>query len=841
RSVMVLLLLLAGTVALVSGDLLDAVAIGAVLALNVAIGFVTELKAHRAVEALLALEVTRARVVREGHVRELDAKELVPGDLIEIEAGQMVPADARLLQAAELRTVEASLTGEPAPADKQADARLDDETPLADRATMLYKATSVVAGHGRAVVVATGMATEVGRIGELVSTVTQEPTPLERRLDSLGRRLVAVALGTAALVVWVGLRQGIRAEEILQTALALAVAAVPEGLPVVGTIVMAVGVRRMARRRALVRHLPVVETLGSATVICTDKTGTLTAGEMTVTVIRLDDREITVTGAGFAPYGDFIDQDARIDPLADPRLRDALRICALTSRGDVAERNEVWAAVGDPTEAAMTVLARKAGLDRDTLLIEAPEVGEVPFSSERMLMATFHRDPGGIAILVKGAPRRILQRCTRGLTAGGPRDLDEEERRRLLELNSELAGRGLRVLALALKHIAHHGNREIQDLTWVGFTGMTDPPAPGVKETIAGFRRAGIRTVMLTGDQRLTAERVASDLGLRDVGEEILEGSEIDRLPDDALRVAIDRAAGYSRVSPEAKLRIIAAYQARGEIVAMLGDGVNDAAALRKADIGVAMGGRGTDMAKEASDLILQDDQFPTIAVAVEEGRVIFDNIRKVVFYLFSCNLAEILVLLGAGLAGLAPPLLPLQILWLNLLTDTVPALALAVEPAEPGIMGQPPRDPREAILSARLTRSIVGYALLIGLCSLGAYGWGLAHDPDDLTRARTLAFMTLALAQIFHLGNARSALPVLAPVRALANRYALAAVGVTAALQVLVLEVDPLARMLRLTPIGLDGWLIVVGLGLVPAVVGQLIKWMAARRSRVSPTPVAV
>jgi Ca2+-transporting ATPase len=830
RSVMVVLLLVATAAAFLTRDLLDAGAILAVLVLNVTIGFITELKAHRAVEALLALEVTRARVVREGRVRELDARELVPGDVIEIEAGQMVPADARLLQAAELRTVEASLTGEPVPADKRADARLEREVPLPERTTMLFKATSVVVGRGRAVVVATGMSTEVGRIGELVSRVAEERTPLERRLDTLGRRLVGVALGAGALVAWIGIRQGMSPGELVQTALALAVAAVPEGLPVVGTIAMAVGVRRMARRRALIRHLPVVETLGSATVICTDKTGTLTAGEMTVTVVRLDDREISVSGAGFAPYGEFMNQDVRIDPLADPGLRAALRICALTSRGDVAERDETWAAVGDPTEAALAVLARKAGLDRDTLLTESPELGEVPFSSERMLMATFHRAPSGTLVCVKGAPRRVLQRCNRVLTAGGARDLGDEERRRLLGLNSELAGRGLRVLALAQRHAPHPGAEEVHDLTWVGFVGMTDPPAPGVKETISSFRRAGIRTVMLTGDQRLTAERVASDLGLRDGGDTIIEGHEVDQLSDDALRIVTDRAVGYSRVSPEAKLRIIGAYQARGEIVAMLGDGVNDAAALRKADIGVAMGRRGTDMAKEASDLILEDDQFPTIAAAVEEGRVIFDNIRKFVFYLFSCNLAEILVLLGAGMAGLPVPLLPLQILWLNLLTDTVPALALAVEPAEPGIMDQPPRDPREAILSARLARSVSGYALLIGLCTLGAYGWGLAHLQDQ-GQATTLAFMTLAFAQIFHLGNARSALPVLAPARAIANRYALAAVGVTAGLQVLTLELAPLAQLLRLSPIGTEGWLVVMSLALTPALAGQLIKVITARR----------
>jgi Ca2+-transporting ATPase len=828
---MVVLLLTAGGVALVSGDVLDAAAITAVLVLNVAIGFVTELKAHRAVEALLALEVTRALAMRDGRVRELDARELVPGDVIEIEAGQMVPADARLLQATELRTVEASLTGEPLPIDKSAEAVLEAEMPLAERTTMLYKATPVVAGRGRAVIVATGMTTEVGRIGELVSGVAEKRTPLERRLDTLGRRLVAVAVGAAILVIWLGYFQGLSPKELFQTGVALAVAAVPEGLPVVGTIAMAVGVRRMARRRALMRHLPAVETLGSATIICTDKTGTLTAGEMTVTIVRLDDREIEVRGSGYSPQGDFQYLGTRIDPRGEPRLAALLRICALTSRGDVAERNGIWAAVGDPTEAALATLARKAGLDREALLRELPVSGELPFSSQRMLMATFHHSPSGVLVAVKGAPARILELSTQVFGQTGSRELNEAERRRLLELNRELAGRGLRVLALAQRDGSGPADRTVQDLTWIGFVGMTDPPAARVKETIATFRRAGIRTVMLTGDQRLTAERIASDLALGQPGDRILEGQEVDRLSDAALQAATRHAVGYSRVSPEAKLRIISAYQAGGNIVAMLGDGVNDAAALKKADIGVAMGRRGTDMAKEASDLILEDDRFQTIAAAVEEGRVIFDNIRKFVFYLFSCNLGEILVLLGAGIAGLLPPLLPLQILWLNLLTDTVPALSLAVEPGDPGIMDQPPRNPGEAILSPRLTRSIIGYGLLISLCTLGAYWWAITRFPQDHAQARTVAFMTLAFAQILHLGNARSALPVLAPLRMVANRYALAAVGLTAALQVLTLMIEPLARVLRLAPIGADGWVVMIGSALIPALAGQLIKTVRAQR----------
>jgi Ca2+-transporting ATPase len=680
---MVALLLAAAGIALLVGDRVDAGAIMAVLAVNLLIGFTLELRAQRAVESLRSLEVAHARVMRDGALRDLDARELVPGDVIEVEAGSAIPADARLLDTVELRTMESALTGESAPVDKNPNDRLPPEAPLADRTTMVYQATTAVAGRGRAVVVATGMATEVGRIGALVSGIAVHRTPLELRLDALGRRFAVIAVGVAFLVSLIALRQGGPLGELVQTALALAVAAVPEGLPIVGTIAMAVGVRRMAHRQALIRRLPVVETLGSATVICTDKTGTLTAGAMMVNTLRLDDQEVSVTGTGFAPQGQFTIEGRPVDPLRDSRLQEALRVCGLTARGDVVLSQETWTAVGDPTEAAMAAVARKAGLTQAALTAEWPEVRELPFTSRRMLMATFHRTPSGIIVLAKGAPNRILQLCTRKLTATGSVELGPSDRDELLRLNRELAGRGLRVLALAQKEVGAVAQGELHGLTWVAFAGITDPPASGVKDTVANFHRAGIRVVMLTGDQQHTAERVARDLGLLTPGTVVVDGREVDRLSEDGLREAVAGAAAFSRVSPEAKLRIVKAHQARGEIVAMLGDGINDAAALRQADIGVAMGQRGTDLAKEAADVILEDDRFPSIASAIEQGRVVFDNIRKFVFYLFSCNLAEIMVLLGAGMAGLPPPLRPLQILWLNLLTDTVPALALAGEPAD--------------------------------------------------------------------------------------------------------------------------------------------------------------
>ena len=810
RSVVVALLVAAVMVAVLSGDLLDAAAIAAVLLLNILLGFVTELRAHRAMEALLQLEVSRATVIRDGQAREIDARELVAGDVVALESGATVPADARLLQASELRTVEASLTGESLPASKRAGPPAAEDAPLPDRTTMVYKATTVAAGRATAVVVATGMRTEVGRIGTLTAAVVEGKTPLERRLDSLGRRLAAAALAVAAVVAVLGLAQGQPLGELLQTAIALAVAAVPEGLPVVGTIAMAVGVRRMARRRALIRHLPVVETLGSATVICSDKTGTLTAGEMTATVLRLPEGELAIPEGGFTP---------------DAETALALRVAALASRGEVTRTEGGWRTRGDPTETALLVAAAKAGLHPDRLRREWPEVAEVPFSSERLLMATFHRTPAGVVACVKGAPRRVLDVCDRVLGPGGSIELRPEARARLLTMNGELAGRGLRVLALATGEAAGTSESALRGLTWIGLVGLTDPPAHGVAETIRSFRDAGIRTVMLTGDQQLTAATVARGLGLLGEGERALDGREVDRLDESALRAAVGDTRVFSRVSPEAKLRIVAAFQARGEIVAMLGDGVNDAAALRKADIGVARGGRGTDLAKEAADLILADDRFPTIAAAIEQGRIIFDNIRKFVFYLFSCNLAEILVVLGAGLAGLPSPLLPLQILWLNLLTDTFPALALAVEPGEPDTMRQPPRDPRAALLSGSMIRGTLVYGALIAACALAAFAWGSSGADGGAYRASTLGFLTLAFAQVLHLGNARSGGPVLSWRRASANPWALGAVLLAGALQLLAVYYPPLARVLEIEPPGGRDWLVVLTLALVPAAAGQAAK----------------
>lgn len=782
-SVVVLLLVAAAVITFVLGDYVESAAIGAVLAINTLIGFITELKARRAMEALLQLEAAHAVVLRDGRPTEVTADELVPGDVIVLDAGDNVPADGRVIDEAELRTNEAALTGESMPVSKDARVSLADDTPLADRRTMVYKGTSVSAGTARVVVTATGAATELGRIGALVEGVQEERTPLEVRLDALGHRLIWVALAVAAVVAGLGLLlQDAPLALVIETGIALAIAAVPEALPTVVTIALAVGMRRMARRHALVRRLPAVETLGSTTVVCTDKTLTLTTGEMTlVRVWTAADGHVTIGGD--------------------------------TSAGDSARRVLVTGTLAggtaDPLDQAIASVAERSGLTREALAAERPQVGLIPFSSERKLTATFHDAKRGASprfdVHVKGAPGRLLELASHIVEGDAIVPLDDARRQTVRDANAALAGDGLRVLAFASAQVDETGESALEGLTFEGLAGFVDPPADGVKEAIETLRGAGLRTIMITGDQKLTAEAIARELGVQGV---------------------------YSRVSPEDKLRIVEDLQQKGEIVAMLGDGVNDAAALKKADVGVAMGQRGTDVAKEAAAIVLQDDRFGTVAAAVEEGRVIYGNIRKFVFYLFSCNLAEVLVLLGAGLAALPLPLMPLQLLWMNMLTDTFPALALAVEPSDPDVMRVPPRDPREALLSRGFLSRILLYSLLITAATLGAFVWALSTLPHAAT---TVAFMTLSLAQVFHLGNARSAGDVVHLSGAIANKWALAGAAVAIALQLLAIGLAPLREILDLVPLDRTAWMVVIGCSAAPAVIGQVIKlvWPPRNSSR--------
>ena len=829
RSVIVLLLAAAIAVAAVTADAADAIAIGAVLVLNVMLGFAVEMRARRAVEALARLEPHRAIVVRDGLPREIAAADVVPGDIVVLDAGQTTPADARLVYANELRMDEAPLTGESVPVTKSVDARVADGATVADRLNMVFAGTTAVAGSAHAVVVATGGDTELGTIGRLVSDTPSERTPLEQRLDALGRQLVWVALGVGAATGVLAWAHDEPVAQVVEAAVALAVAAVPEGLPAVATITLALAVHRMACRRAIVRRLPCVETLGAVTVLCTDKTGTLTAGAMTVTSIRTSERTYEVSGGGYAPDGDFAVDGVVVPPDADPDLVVALRTATLVNRADAVLTDRGWVAHGDPTEAALVVAARKARIERAAVLANMPEVAEVPFSSERQIMATFHNGADRTIACLKGSPSAVLSRCDRRRVRGRDEWLDAEHRRELLDANVEMTRRGLRVLAVACGVVPRPEEDALAHLSFVALVGMTDPPAPHVDEAIDAFQRAGISTVMMTGDQRGTADAVARELGLNVAGAS-LDGHEIDRLSDAELRMRLANVAVISRASPAAKLRVVAAYQSDGHVVAMIGDGVNDAAALKRSDVGVTMGRRGTDVARETADVVLEDDRFETIGAAIEEGRIVFDNIRKFVFYLFSCNLAEILVLLGASAAGLPLPLAPVQVLWMNLVTDTVPALALATEPGSPDVMRRPPRRPQEALLSPAFIRTIVLHALLIAGSTFVVIAWAAVREVPA-PAAMTMSFMALALAQVFHLGNARDeAHAVVAPGRMVANGAALAAVVIALAMQLLAVVSAPMATLLHVVPLSGREWAVVSAASLAPGVVGQVMKvWRSA------------
>ena len=623
-------------------------------------------------------------------------------------------------------------------------------------------------------------------------------------------------MGVGVLVALLGSWQGEPWADVVELGIALAVAAVPEALPAVATIALAVGIHRMSRRKAIVRRLPAVEALGSTTVVCTDKTRTLTSGNMSVVTLWASGAELAL--------------EASHALQVEEPLRKLVEAAVLASRAQAAGAEGVQA--GDPVDAAILACGTRLGILLPDLLAAQPRIALVPFSSERKLMASFHQSPDGVTAHVKGAPREVLERCHQHVDG---RTLTDGDRAAIAETNGRLARQGLRVLAAASGPVAAPDEAALRGLRFAGLVGLMDPPAPGVKETVARLRDAGMRTVMITGDQHQTAETVGRDLGLITTGSQVVTGRDLDRMSPGELQARAAEVGVYSRVSPAHKLAIVAALQARGEIVAMLGDGVNDAAALRKADVGVAMGRRGTDVAKEAASIVLQDDRFDTIAAAVEEGRVIFDNIQKVVLYLFSCNVAEVLVLVVAGVAGWPMPLRPLQLLWLNMLTDTLPALSLTMEPGDGDLMRRPPRDPQEAILSRRFIERVLAYGGLITLSTLLAFGVGLRQD---VRHAQTMAFMTLAFAQIWHLGNARSSSPVLRPHQVLANHWALAAVGLSIVLQLASLYVPPLARVLGLVLLDSREWLVVLAASSAPAVVGQLVKawrlglWQAATRT---------
>lgn len=883
---LILILVAAAAVSFAVGEPIDAGAILVIVVLNAIVGVVQEYKAEQALAALKEMSAPDVDVRRDGERRTIEIQSLVPGDIVVLEAGSSVPADLRLVESVNLRVDEAALTGESVPVQKKAKGPLDEKTPLGDRANMAFKGTSVAYGRGLGVVTATGMDTEMGRIADMIQSYEEEQTPLQKRLSQLGRWLGTISLAICGVIFVYGVvrdtdpllvfREGFAEYmaqhqqhiiDLFMTAVSLAIAAVPEGLPAVVTICLALGMQRMVRRHALIRKLPAVETLGTATVICSDKTGTLTQNEMTVVKAWVPGREYEVSGQGYDPHGEFRAGDEQVDPQADARLslllhggtlcndaglREATGEATSDAGGDQgadATPGADYDIIGDPTEGALVVAAAKAGLAKEETDEAWPRVDEFPFTSGRKRMTTVHRvpdgtdlpglDPGGYVVFMKGAPDVVLRYCDRVLTDGTAADLTDERRDEVLDTNRSLAKQALRVLA-----VAYLGTKEPpeddadaddveHDLVFVGLAGMIDPARPEATEAVRTAKGAGIRTVMVTGDYPETAGAIARENGILREGGRVVEGTELDELDDEELGRSVEETDAYARVSPEHKVRILEGLKSQGHVAAMTGDGVNDAPALKRADIGVAMGITGTDVSKQTSEMVLTDDNFASIVAAVEEGRVIYSNIRKFVYYLISCNIGEILIIFIAMIAGLAIPLTPIMILWLNLVTDGAPALALGVEPGDPDIMKRPPRPPSEPIINADMRIGLLVQAVVMTVAVLASYLWALDRYPGDLETARTIAFATLVLSELWRAFTARSDRHSIFSVGLGSNRWMLAAVASSLAFLLLIIYVPFVRPVFDTAAIGAIDWLQLLPFTLLASIAAEITKIGLRRRSR--------
>lgn len=832
QNIIVLLLILACGISFSIGDVIEGIAVVMVIFLNALFGFVTEYKAEKSVEALQQMITPTAKVLREGSLSQTDAVNLVPGDIIILEEGDSITADGRLFEADNLSVDEAMLTGESEPVHKRTKAITSDKKiGVADRKNMVFMGTVITRGNGKAIVTATGHDTQMGHISTMLQETEDETTPLEERLQKMGHFLIIITFVVTAIVAITGILSGRPIIDMLKTAIALAIAAVPEGLPAVATITLAIGMKRMAEKNALVKSLPAVETLGSTTVICTDKTGTLTENQMTVQEIFLPGREISVSGTGYAPEGTFSEEGSELSPAQDGELSLFLRAGSLCSNAVLAkDEKKGWGVIGDPTEGALVAAAQKADLDNEEMEESGYErLDELPFDSDAKFMAVLNRFPDAeAAVFLKGAPDVVLDMCQKVSIDGSETGLTREQKETYLLKNKQLAQTGLRVLALAYKSGARKEGeieKEIeQDLVFLGFAGILDPPRPDVAQAIAEAQTAGIRTIMITGDQRDTAMAIARRIGMRGTEEEAITGMEMDNLAVDELAERLRHNPIFARVSPKNKLDIVDALNKNNEITAMTGDGVNDAPALKKADIGISMGQRGTTVAKEASDMVLLDDRFPTIVEAVRQGRVIFDNIQKFIHYLFSCNLSEIMLIFISILLRVPTPLIALQILWLNLVTDVFPALAMAWETPEAGTMTNPPRDPGMPIITNRHKLRIAFQGAVITMGPLFAYLLTL-NNGYSLSESRTAGFMTLAMVQLFHVFNVRRKNGLGFDRTIFRNTYLWGAIVLTMSLQFLAVYTPFMQTILHTTALSASMWLIVLAGTLGPIVLLQAIS----------------
>lgn len=828
----VLILIAAALVAAALGEWLDAGAILAIVLMNGILGFLQEEKARRELAALRKQSAYSATVVREGRQTVVAADELVPGDLVELEAGDHLPADARLVETFAFGVQEAALTGESVPTQKDACQILPEATPLADRSNMAYLGTVAVSGRAMAIVVATGMQTELGRIAGLLERQPPEPTPLQKRLAELGRKLLVVCLGIIAVIFSLQMARGGELIDVFLIAVSLAVAAIPEGLPALVTVVLAVGLRRMIRRNALIRKLPSVETLGCVTVICSDKTGTLTRNEMTIERVIAGESVFMVTGVGYAPRGDFILDNRQIPPDSHSDLLAALKTGAYCNRARLVadESGKGWQIIGDPTEGALLVAARKAGID---LELPGRIVHEIPFDAVRKLMSVVVQADGEPPVMyLKGAPEAVLDRCIAEHVDGSVRPLNPLRRQALLQQCAQMAGDALRVLALATKPVTAAPTDEAENgLTLLGLVGMKDPPREEAREAVRRCYLAGIRPVMITGDHPATALAIARELGIAHPGDSVVSGNDLDQLTDEQLLQCVDQTSVYARVTAENKLRIVSALRSRGHVVAMTGDGINDAAAIKMADIGIAMGITGTDVTKEAADMVLVDDNFASIVNAVEEGRAVFDNIQKFVHYLLSTNAGEVLLLFVASLFGWPLPLTAIQILWINLVTDGLPALALGMEPPEPDIMRRPPRPAGKSVITRRHAASILFHGILIAAVGDAAYLLVSRKPGVTIDHVRTATFCTVAFAQLFFAIACRSPRRTMPELGPFSNRYLLAAIAGSFLLQIGTVTLPGLRQVFGVDELPTWNWGLIIALALAPVTIVEVTKLYRAWR----------